>query len=65
MLVTSYAFMQVFNAWNARTTGEKQFGIFAKFNYKLLFACLILLGLQLVFAQYGGRYWRSEPLSVD
>jgi Ca2+-transporting ATPase len=58
--------MQFWNMFNARTLGSNN-SAFYKLNENrsfLLIAALIL-GLQIVIIQFGGGFFRTEPISLE
>ena len=65
MIYLTFAFMQLFNALNARLVSSNAFNPFKNIGFKLPFSLILLAGIQILVAQFGGRLFRTEPLSLE
>lgn len=67
IIFQTFVFMQLFNQINSRKLGERDYNIFAQFFNNWLFIAITILtfAIQVVIVQYGDRYMRAVPLTVD
>ena len=63
---TIFVMMQFWNMFNARTLGGNNSAFYklGENNYFLVIAALILV-LQVIIIQFGGGFFRTEPLSLE
>lgn len=56
--------MQLFNQFNARKLGDKEYNVFANFCNNAWFICITIFTfvVQWAMVQYGGRPLRATPL---
>ena len=61
---TIFVMMQFWNMFNARTLGGKNSAFYKiKENKNFLLIAVLILGLQILIIQFGGGFFRTEPLS--
>ena len=67
IIFQTFVFMQLFNQINSRKLGEREFNVFANFfnNWLFIFITILTFAVQIVAVQYGGRYFRAVPLTVE
>lgn len=63
---TTFVMMQFWNMFNARTLGSNN-SAFYKLgeNRNFIAIAVLILGLQIVIIQFGGGFFRTEPLSLQ
>lgn len=67
IIFQTFVFMQLFNQINSRKLGEREFNIFSSFfnNWLFIVITIATFAIQVVIVQYGGRYMRAVPLTVE
>jgi len=65
MVFNTFVFMQVFNQINARKLGDREFNVFSRFfnNWLFLLIMIIIIAVQVLMVQYGGKPLRCVPLT--
>ena len=63
---TIFVMMQFWNMFNARTLGSNNSAFHRlKENKSFLFIATMIFGLQIVIIQFGGGFFRTEPISLE
>ena len=63
---TIFVMMQFWNMFNARTLGSNNSAFHRlKENKSFLFIAAMIFGLQIVIIQFGGGFFRTEPISLE
>ena len=58
--------MQFWNMFNARTLGGNRSAFYKlKENKQFLMIAALILGLQIIIIQFGGGFFRTEPLTFQ
>ena len=65
ILFNTFIFMQIFNEFNCRMVGPKQFNVFANLLNNWYFIGVVggTIALQLFFVEYAGQLMRVAPLT--
>lgn len=61
-----FVFIQVFNLINSRKIAEEEINVFAGFFENALFlsVTVIIIAVQMVLVEVGGRFSKTTPLNV-
>ena len=63
---TIFVMMQFWNMFNARTLGSNNSAFYRlKENKSFLLIATMIFGLQIVIIQFGGGFFRTEPISLE
>ena len=63
---TIFVMMQFWNMFNARTLGSNNSAFYRiRENKSFLLIAALILGLQIVIIQFGGGFFRTEPISLE
>lgn len=67
LIFNIFVFLQVFNIINARKLGEREWNVFSGFfnNWLFLMIFAVMVVVQILMVQYGGRPVRAHPLNME
>lgn len=67
IVFNSFVWMQIFNQFNARKLGEREFNIFADFfnNWYFLLMTIFEIVAQIFIVEYGGQFVQCAPLTLN